>query len=178
MNMDDYGFEDWEGDALLFEDKDWPNLLILREDKLKKNPSDLYAQQRYAEALILNERFSDALDFITPVYNENYEFGFGVSEIIQALRGLGKSESDFDWIIEPKILKLDANLLSLCVDYLKSKRKRCSVTDIFCDLIMNGDYWDFNEEQLGRFLFENKDMFDIKLIDKSYYDMEIMLKKD
>ena len=79
MDYDDpFGVEDWEDDKILYEKEDWPNLLKLREERAKKNPTDLYAQQRFAEALNLNNRFEDTLDFITPYYQDNYEAGFGI----------------------------------------------------------------------------------------------------
>ncbi|MBA7673515.1 hypothetical protein ES703_81713 [subsurface metagenome] len=178
MDFDDpYGLEDWEDDKILFEKEDWINLLKLREGRAKKNPSDLYAQQRFAEALNLNKRFADTLDFITPLYQDNYEVGFGIHEIIDALHGLGKSENDFDWIVKPKIIKLDSDALKLCVDFLKPKRKPSSITDIYCDLIMHGDYSGFNEEQLGEFLLKNTDTFDIKSDSEYLWDIKIKLKR-
>ena len=174
---DPYGLEDWEDDKILFEKKDWRNLLKLREERAKKQPSDLYAQQRFAEALNLNKRYKDTLDFITPIYKENHESGFGIHEIIDALHGLGKSEDDFEWIEKPKIIKLDSDSLKLCIDFLKPKRKHCSITDIYCDLIMQGDYSDFNEEQLGEFLLKNTDIFDIKSDSKYLWNTKIKLKR-
>jgi|WetSurMetagenome_2_1015567.scaffolds.fasta_scaffold121772_2 hypothetical protein len=174
---DPYGLEDWEGDKILFEKEDWPNLLKFREERAKKNPSDLYAQQRFAEALNLNKRFADTLELITPLYIDNYGVGFGIHEIIEALHGLGKSESDFNWIVKPKIIKLDSDTLRLCVEFLKPKRKPCSISDIYCDLIMQGDYYDFNEEQLADFLLESTDTIDIKTDSEYHWDMEIKLKR-
>jgi hypothetical protein len=172
-----YGLEDWEDDKILFEKEDWPNLLKLREERAKKDPSDLYAQQRFAEALNLNKRFADTLEFITPLYQDNYEVGFGIHEIIEALHGLGKSESDFNWIVKPKIIKLDPDTLRLCVEFLKPKRKSSSISDIYCDLIVQGDYYDFNEEQLAKFLLKNTDAIDIKTDTGYHWDMEIKLKR-
>lgn len=174
---DPYGLEDWEDDKILYEKEDWLRLLKLREERAKKNPSDLYAQQRFAEALNLNKRFADALKFITPLYRDNYEVGFGIHEIIEALHGLGKSESDFSWIVKPKIIKLDSDTLRLCVEFLKPKRKPSSISDIYCDLIMQGDYYDFNEEQLAEFLLKNTDTIDIKTDSEYHWDMEIKLKR-
>jgi len=178
MDFDDpYGLEDWEDDKILFEKEDWPNLLKLREERAKKNPSDLYAQQRFAEALNLNKEFADTLDFITPYYQDNYEVGFGIHEIIDALKGLSKTENDFDWIVKPTIIKLDSDSLKFCVDFLKPKRKPSSVSDIYCDLMMQGDYVDFNEAQLGIFLSKNPDIFDIKKDSEYFWDMDIKLKR-
>jgi len=178
MNFEDpYGLEEWEDDMILFEKEDWTNLLKLREEKAKRNPSDLYAQQRFAEALILNKRFADALEFITPIYKDNYEVGFGIPEIIEALYGLSRSENDFNWIVKPKVIKLDSDTLRHCVEFLRPKRKTSSVSDIYCDLIMQGDYTDFNEEQLGEFLLKNTDTFDIKSDSEYHWDMEIKIKR-
>ena len=178
MNFDDtYDPESWEGDYELYDKEDWVGLLKLREKDAKKHPSDLYAQQRYAEALNLNKRYKDTLSFVTPLYKANHDVGFGIHEIIDALHGLGKSEYDFDWIVKPNIIKLDSDALKLCVDFLKPKRKPSSITDIYCDLIMHGDYSDFNEEQLGEFLLKNTDTLEIKVDSEYLWDMRIKLKR-
>ncbi len=178
MEFDEsYGLEDWEDDKILFEKEDWPNLLKLREERAKKNPADLYAQQRLAEALNLNKRFAETLQFITPLYQENFEVGFGIHEIIEALRGLGKSELAFNWVVKPKIIKLDSDALGLCVEFLKPKRKPSSITDIYCAMLMQGDYCDFNEEQLAEFLLNSADIIDTKTDSEFHWDMEIKLKR-
>jgi hypothetical protein len=114
MDFDDtYGFEDWEHDKILYEKEDWVGLLKLREKRAKKRPSDLYTQVRFAEILNINKKYEEALDFITPIYQKNYESGVGIHEIIDALYGLGKSENDFDWKIKLNVLKLDSDTLKL-----------------------------------------------------------------
>ena len=178
MDFDDkYGFEDWEDDKILFEKEDWIELLKLREGRAKKQPSDLYAQQRFAEALNLNKRYKDTLDFITPIYQENYESGFGIQEIIDALYGLGKTENDFNWIAKPTVLKLDSDTLKLCVDFLRLKKKAKSITDIYCELIMKSDYCTFNEEGLGKYLVKHPDTFDIKKESEYFWDIELKIKR-
>ena len=179
MDFDDkYGFEDWEDDKILFEKEDWIELLKLREGRAKKQPSDLYAQQRFAEALNLNKRYKDTLDFITPIYQENYESGFGIQEIIDALYGLGKTENDFNWIAKPTVLKLDSDTLKLCVDFLRLKKKAKSITDIYCELIMKSDYCTFNEEGLGKYLVKHPDTFDIKKESEYFWDIELKIKRN
>ncbi len=175
MNSDDiYDPESWEGDYELYEAEDWVGLLNLREKDAKKHPSDLYAQQRYADALNLNNRYKDALDFITPLYKANYEFAFGVHEIVDALYGLGKTEDDFNWVVKPDILNLNSDMLKLCVDFLKPKRKSVSVTDIYCDLIVKSDCCIFNEQELGNYLVSFTNIFDVQL--DSDYIMHSKLK--
>ena len=97
---------------------------------------------------------------------------------MEALQGLGKSEHDFDWIVKPKIIKIDAEALRLCAKFLKPKKSFCSITDIYCDLIIQGDYSNFNEAQLGAFLLKNTDSFDIKSDNEHLWDIKIKLKRN
>ncbi len=178
MNSDDtYDPESWEGDYELYEMEDWVGLLNLREKNAKKHPSDLYAQQRYAEALNLNKRYNDTLDFIAPLYKANYEIVFGVHEIIDALYGLGKTENDFNWINKPDILKLDSNLIKLCTDFLRPKRKSVSVTDIYCDLLVKSDYCAFNEQELANYLVKLTDIFAVQIDTEYIMDSKLKLKR-
>jgi len=178
MDFDDtYGFEDWEHDKILYEKEDWVGLLKLREKRAKKQPSDLYAQLRFAEILNINKKYEEALDFITPIYQKNYESGVGIHEIIDALYGLGKSENDFDWKIKPNVLKLDSDTLKLCVDFLKPKRKARSVVEIYGELIMNADYCTFNEKRLAEFLVNHPEKFDIKKESEYFLDIELKIKR-
>jgi len=173
----DYGIEDWEDDYILFEEEDWAGLLKLRNERAKKQPSDLYAQQRFAEALNLNKKYKETLDFITPIYKKNYDSGFGISEIMDALLGLGKTENDFDWITIPLILKLDNYSLNLCLEILEGKRKYSRLTDIYVNILMRADYLTFNEEGLAEFLLQNSNLFDIKGDENYFFDIELKMKK-
>ena len=177
LEFEEYDFEEWEDDKILFEKEDWVGLLKLRHKRAEKQPSDLYAQQRYAEALILNKKYKEALDLVSPLYQENHESGFGISEILDALFGLGKTEKDFSWISKPSILRLDQNTLDLCIEYLKGKRKYVSVTNIYVKLIMHADYSTFNEKQLAEFLLKNSQTFDFTGNKEYYWDIELKLKK-
>jgi len=178
MDFDDtYGTESWEVDYELYEKEDWVGLLNLREKDARKHPSDLYAQQRYADALNLNKRFQDTLNFIAPLYQENFEIGFGIQEIVDALYGLGKTESDFIWINKPLILKLDYDTVQFCVDLLKSKRKFISINAIYGDLIIKADYCKFNESELAEYLVRFTDTFEIQLDNDFIMDSKLKVKK-
>jgi len=174
---EDYDFEEWEGDANLIDNENWVGLLELRKQKAQKRPLDLYAQQRLAEALVINKKYIEAIEFLKPLYSVNYDSGFGIHEILDALYGLGKTEDDFNWIIKPNIFRLDKELINKCIVLLKGKRKHVSVVTIFCDLMMEADYLAFNEEKLCEFLLKNDNLFDF-IGDKDYYfNMEFKLKK-
>jgi hypothetical protein len=164
---DTYDPESWEGDYELYEKEDWVGLLKLRETDAKKHPSDLYAQQRYAEALNLNKQYAKTLSIITPLYMDNYDVGFGIPEIVDALYGLGKTKEDYDWINRPVVLTLDSDLVQFCVDLLKNRRRAVRITDLYQDLIMKTDYCKFNEPELAEFLLKFTNDFEVQL-DKDY----------
>jgi len=178
MDFDDtYGLEDWEGDKILFEKEDWKGLLKLRQKRAEQHPSDLYAQQRLGEALVLNKKYSEALEFLTPLYQKDYESGFGIPEIIDALIGLGKTENDFNWLIKPKVLKLDSDTSKLCAELLRPKRKYVSISDLYCDLMISADYLTFKEKDLSDYLVKYPDTFDIKSDSEYFWDIKLKLKR-
>jgi len=153
-------FEDWEGDSLLYEQRNWAGLLRLRFEKAQRNTTDLYAQQRYAEALILNSRFKDALDFVSPLYRENYECGFGIIEIMDCLIALGKNENDFEWIKKPIIFKCDQDTIDFCVKSIKENGNSfVSAWDLYSNMVMKSDYVNFDEKGLADFLFKHSVTF-------------------
>ncbi len=173
----DYDFEEWEGDAYFIEKEDWKGLLELRKKRDLKRTDDLYAQQRYAEALILNKLYAEALDFIRPLYIKNHEFGFGVHEIMKSLQGLGKTEDDFQWVSKPRIVKLDQNLIESCLKFLSRKRKPTSCLSIYEYFLMNSDYIDFEQKELGLFLLDKTEIFEIYGDKKDAYSLEFKLNR-
>ena len=140
-------FEEWEGDADLINEEDWKGLLKLSEQRAKSKPDDLYAQERYGEALILNQKYQQALDYIIPYYQVYHELKFGISRIMDALIGLGKTEKDFNWIKMPKVLRLDQSTINLCKTNLKGKRSFTTVLDLYFSLMHMADYLTFKEQE-------------------------------
>lgn len=170
-------FEDWEDDANLFYKEDWIGLLQLRQERARSQPEDLYAQQRYGEALVLNRKYLEAIDFMTPFYQIYYDEGFGIHEIMDALIGLGKTEKDFNWIIEPKVLRLDKLTIDLCIKILKGRRKHTEIFDLYILLMNEAEYLTFNEDELSKFLLKDVDNFTF-IGDKSrFWDLQIKIKK-
>ena len=152
-------FEDWEDDANLIDKEDWKGLLQLREERARSSPEDLCAQQRYGEALVLNKKYSEAIDFLTPLYRIHYDEGFGIHEIMDALIGLGKTEKDFNWVTEPKVYRLNKQTLDLCIKTLKGKRKHLSIFNIYETFLYDADYIAFNEDNLSEFLLKYPEIF-------------------
>ncbi len=170
-------FEDWEGDYLLFQEENWPELLKLRKARALNASSDLHAQEAYAIALNLNKMYEDTIDFLRPLYLENHDFKFGVGEIIEALYALGKTEDDFDWIEKPKLLKLGQDTLDFCRDYLKNKRKPVGIPDMHTGMLLNFDYVVFEVSDLEEFLSEHNDTFETSVNSKYSYDKVVKLKR-
>jgi hypothetical protein len=170
-------FEDWEGDADLINKEDWKGLLKLREQKARSKPDDLYAQERYGEALILNQQYQQALDYITPYYQVYHELEFGIGRIMDALIGLGKTEKDFKWIKEPKVLRLDQSTIDLCKKILDNKKNYTELHDLYFLLMDKADYLTFKEQEISDFL--RKKVNDFTCIGESnyYWDLRIKVKK-
>jgi hypothetical protein len=178
VNFEDtYDLESWDNDFELYEKEDWVGLLKLREKDAKKHPSDLYAQQRFAEALNLNKQYSETLNFITPLYEDNHDVGFGITEIVDALYGLGKTKEDYNWINRPVILTLDSDTVQFCVDILKNRRRAVRITDLYQDLIIQTDYCKFNESELAEFIIRFTDEFEVQLDTDFLMDSKLKLKR-
>jgi len=161
MQKEDFydDFEDWEPDADLINKEDWKGLLKLREEKAKRRPEDLSAQQRYGEALVLNKKYSEAIDFLAPLYKIYYKEGFGINDIMDALIGLGKTEKDFNWISNPKIYRLNKQTLDLCIKILRGKRKHVSIFNVYENFLLDSDYVAFSEDELAEFLLKYPEIF-------------------
>ena len=81
--------------------------------------------------------------------------------ILDALYALGKTENDFDWVEKPPILRMLSDILEACYEFLKSKQKPRSVSEIHGRFLLKG-YLLFTEEDLlkalsadGRFIVED-----------------------
>jgi hypothetical protein len=152
-------FEDWEADAYFINKEDWKGLLQLREKKARNNPNDLSAQQRFGEALVLNKKYSEAIDFLTPLYKIYHTEGFGIQEIMDSLVGLGKTEKDFNWATEPKIYRLNNQTLELCIKTLKGKRKHIDLFKVYEPFYFIADYIAFSQDELAEFLLKYTEIF-------------------
>ncbi len=170
-------FEDWEEDYNLINAEDWTGLLEFRRKKALRTPSDLYAQEAYAEALNLNKKHGETIDFLRPLYTENWDIGFGISVILDALYAQGKTEDDFDWIKKPEILKLDHSTIDFCRDQLINKRKPYEVWQLHTAMIIKFDYVAFNESELVAFLFQCNEIFEISGEGVHFSDLKVKLKR-
>jgi len=116
------GFEDWEDDYRLISKRDYKGLKSLRQEVAKSHPADVYAQWRLGEAYILCKEYEKAIDYFTPLYRKNPDYGDIEYSILDALFALGKSERDFKWVSAPEVKRLNDEVSDFCYDYLKGKR--------------------------------------------------------
>lgn len=175
-DFDNYDFEEWEGDYQLIQEEDWAGLVKLRKQKAEKNLHDLHRQWRYGEALVLNQEFKLALEFLTPIYKREPEHMDVIHSILDALYGLGKTEKDFDWIEKPVVLKLNDETKNLCKDFLKNKRKPIPFTSLYEHLIFQSYYLTFKENDLYVYL-KTDGLFKFSGNEKEFWDVDIKLLK-
>jgi len=176
VESDNYDFEEWEGDSLLIEEENWAGLVKLRKQRAEKRTHDFYSQWSYGEALIFNQEFQKALDFLTPIYKREPNYPDVIHSILDALFGLGKTENEFDWVEKPVVLKLNDETKNLCKDFLKSKRKPVSFLSLFESLRIEFAYMKFQEEDLYKYLKTDK-FFKFSDIEKEFWDVDIKLLK-
>lgn len=164
-------FESWEDDASLFYNEKWEKLLKLREKKAKDNPNDYYAQYYLGEAYNLNKKYNDAIKFMYKWHKKvpsNMDF---IHVILDALFALGKNENDIKWIIKPKVVRINSELIEKCYKYIKSKKNQNDIYDLYDNFLLiniNG-YFAFSRDDLikalrqdNRFLITNENSINIR----------------
>lgn len=150
---EEYDFEAWEGEYVLIEEKRFEELIELRKKELKRDQNNIVAQIDLAEAYVLAKKYGDALDFLTPLYKKAEEREDFNHSIIKALKGLGKSIDKFDWIVQPKVMKLDEVFFKLILSILKKEKKNNrTVYDLYERLVIRNDYMEFNFLELEEWL--------------------------
>jgi tetratricopeptide (TPR) repeat protein len=159
-NASDGKHEDWEDDYCLLNQGDYQGLKKLREVMAENNPQDIHAQWRLGEAYILCKEYEKAIDYLEPLYRSNSDYVDIQYSILDALFALGKNEQDFKWVSVPGVFRLNKEIMDLCYDYLKGKRKARTLNDVFCSLLVEG-YLTFNEEELLNHLIQDR-RFDVQ----------------
>lgn len=172
-------YEDWEDDYNYFNKEDWNGLVKYREQRAKNYPEDLDVQWQLGEAYVFNNEFKKALKLLEKLYYKDpYDINVKHS-ILDALFGLDKTENDFNWIEKPMVLRLDLEIIDICYNLLKPKRKPKDIYELYIDL-MGYAYLTFQENDLleailndGRFIVEDE----YKLISGKYISVSKNKKK-
>ena len=172
-------FEDWEGDYYYYNKEDWNGLITYREQRTKNYPEDLDVQWQLGEAYVLNSEFEKALEYLEKLYYKD-PYNVNVKDsILDALFGLDRTENDFNWIEKPTVLRLNLEIIDICYNLLKRKRKPKDIADLYIDLMCYG-YLTFEENDLleailndGRFMVNDE----YKLISGKYVSVSKNKKK-
>jgi len=165
--------EDWECDFQLIEDEDYEGLIKYRKECLKRYPNDSDTKWRLGEAFILNQEYEKALDYFKSIYNEEYDNVNVQYSILDCLYALKIDENDFEWIEKPEIVTKE-EAVGKCYEYLKNKRKKHSIYQLYIELMIRG-YLPFKEKELYELLKEDK-RFDIEE-DKPLYELIVRIAK-
>jgi tetratricopeptide (TPR) repeat protein len=143
--------------------RDYPGLVQYCKQQAEQRSNDLYAQYNLGDAYVLNGEYEKAIQFMSEhhrrhPWNQDYQH-----VILKALFALGKTEDDFNWTEKPVVLRLSDNILDICYEMLKRKRKPRSLIELHTQLLLEG-YLAFTEDDLlnalvndGRFSVDNAD---------------------
>jgi tetratricopeptide (TPR) repeat protein len=144
-------FESWEVHYDLHQQEDWPALVEYCESEVRRRPDDLHAAERLADAYLRNGDYEKAIEFTGKIHREEPDIPSFQHRILDALRALGKNESDFDWTISPKIIRLTPDIADCCYEFLRPKRKPRSIFDLTSE-IGQGEYLNFSDDDLLQYL--------------------------
>ena len=172
---DEDEFEAWEPLVTFREKEDYAGLVEYCKYRAEKFPDDPYAQFYLGEAYVLNREYEKAIEFLSYHHKKlswNIDFQY---VILDALFALGKNENDFNWIEKPVVLRMSDSILDICYEFLKPKRKPCSVFEIHAHFDTKG-YLLFTEEKLFKALTED-DRFIVKDVDRDP-QVRVARKKD
>ena len=148
-------FEELEGDYELIPNEDWKSLKKTRRVKAEASPNDMHMQCLYAEALIFNDEFENALTFLTKLHHTEPQNPNIKNAICQALYALGKNESDFKWLQKPMVLKMDNEVTDLCYAFLILEKNPIPFLSLLECYQMKYDFVTFDEEELYNYLKED-----------------------
>ncbi len=147
-------FEEWEIEDEFREKEDYPGLVRYCKQRAERFPDDPYAQHNLGEAYVLNGEYEKAIEFLSKHHKHQPDNADYHHVILDALYALGKTEDDFDWVEKPVILRMSAEIMDACYEFLRPKRKPRSVNELYTPFIMEG-YLLFTEEDLLKALSED-----------------------
>ena len=100
---------------------------------------------------MLNKEYENAISLLSDL-NKKCPNDMDIQyNLLDALFAVGKDETAVDWIIKPKIMRLDRNALDYLYNFMKRKRKPRTIHELYLELYNEG-YPAFNKDQLMVFL--------------------------
>ncbi len=147
--------------------------LEFRKKQLELHPNDHGDRYRYAEALIANNKYKQALNNLQKFHEDDPEDEDFNQQILNCLRKLNMNKDDFDWKVKPNSLSLNQELELLILQNLKNKRRRRRrLYDIYLDIMIR-NLLEFDEVELLKFL-QVSQYFEV---DGSEYYEAIVIRK-
>jgi len=160
---DEDDFEAWEAHAELHDKCDYAGLVRLCEWETSRHPNDLHAVERLGEAYLLNRQHSKAIQVMERYHRAYPDIEAFQWVILDVLFAQGKTEFDFDWSEQPKVLRLGPEVADICFEQLRPKRKARPVYMLRSHLLSEA-YLTFTEQQLLEFL-QRDSRFDVGVTD-------------
>jgi len=163
--------EAWEPQVEFRKKEDYAGLVEYCKHRAERFPDDPYAQFYLGEAYVLNGEYEKAIEFLSRHHKKqpwNIDFQHVILDVLFAL---GKNENDFNWIEKPVVLRMSDNILDVCYEFLKPKRKPRSVLEIHTHFVTKG-YLLFTEEKLFKALMED-DRFIVEDVDKGAFSAQV-----
>jgi tetratricopeptide (TPR) repeat protein len=140
-------FEAWEEYVVLFERGDFPALVRLYEEDLRRWPHDVNTQCDLGDTYIRNGQPQRAIELLVPLHRADPDQLAYQHVILDALFALGRTEKDFDWVVAPRVYRLGPEVLDVCFGYLRSKRRPRHVVELVGAVLLDG-YRAFSYEEL------------------------------
>ena len=166
-------FESWEAEYYYLNTKDYEGLVKFREENLKLTPDDHYSIWSLGEAYNLNGEHLKALEFFTARYKDIYEDPNVEYSILNALFALGKNENDYQWIENPRVIRMK-EAIEIGYNKIKRKIKYISANEFYTNVMIEG-YLPFTEQEMYESLLEDE-RFDIVKADE-VYNAKMKVKK-
>ena len=170
-----HDFEAWEALVELREAEDYPGLVRYCKRRADRFPDDPYSQFYLGEAYVLNGEYEKAIEFLSKHHREQPDNMDFQHVILDALFALGKNEDDFDWTEKPVILRMSDDILNICYEYLKPKRKPRSIIELHTGFVMKG-YLLFTAEDLFKGLVQDQ-RFIVDNLDESPLFAEVRVAR-
>ena len=146
--------EAWEVYEELLKNEDYPGLVEFCQREVVRDPEDLHAQERMGEAYVLDGQYHKAIVTMGEVHRKFPDIDSFQHLILDALFAAGKTENDYDWVLEPSVLRISRAVLDDCHEYLRPKLKPRDVAELSFELMKAGCLT-FSDEELLRALAED-----------------------
>jgi|GEM_PF-1200945 len=154
-------FESWEVVEDFLRSENYAGLVEYCKREASGDPENLHAWELLGEAYNLNGQHLEAIEAMGEVHRRYPGIKSFQHLILDALFALEKTENDYDWVLAPWVRRIGSAVLDECYEFLRPKRTLREVSDLLLELISNGGYLTFSDEELlaalsrdGRFAIE------------------------